>query len=106
MRDLAHGTRRRALFSDVRDRAGSGRERAFARGVVERGDRDVRDAKLNDPLSFLHHGTAPAPGDIYERNWRTRWSNISDMRKAALVIKDGIVYRPAELYEALGIRPQ
>lgn len=32
-------------------------------------------------------------------------TNIGDVRRTALVVKDGIVYRPDELYAALGIRP-
>jgi imidazolonepropionase-like amidohydrolase len=32
-------------------------------------------------------------------------ANISDVRKAALVMKDGVVYKPAELYAELGIQP-
>jgi imidazolonepropionase-like amidohydrolase len=31
--------------------------------------------------------------------------NISDVRKTALVVKDGVVYKPAELYAELGIQP-
>ena len=30
---------------------------------------------------------------------------ISDIRRTSLVVKDGIVYRPAELYRVLGVRP-
>ena len=30
---------------------------------------------------------------------------ISDIRRTSLVVKDGIVYRPAELYGALGVKP-
>jgi imidazolonepropionase-like amidohydrolase len=32
-------------------------------------------------------------------------ANISDIRKTALVMKDGILYRPEELYSALGVAP-
>ena len=32
-------------------------------------------------------------------------TSISDVRKAALVMKDGVLYRPAELYAELGIQP-
>jgi imidazolonepropionase-like amidohydrolase len=32
-------------------------------------------------------------------------ANISDIRKTALVVKDGVLYRPAELYTALGVEP-
>jgi imidazolonepropionase-like amidohydrolase len=32
-------------------------------------------------------------------------ANISDVRKTALVLKDGVIYRPAELYSALGVEP-
>ncbi len=32
-------------------------------------------------------------------------ANISDIRKTALVVKDGVLYRPAELYSALGVEP-
>jgi imidazolonepropionase-like amidohydrolase len=32
-------------------------------------------------------------------------ANISDVRKTALVVKDGVLYRPAELYSALGVEP-
>ena len=32
-------------------------------------------------------------------------ANISDVRKTALVVKDGVMYRPAELYAALGVEP-
>jgi imidazolonepropionase-like amidohydrolase len=31
--------------------------------------------------------------------------NISDIRKTALVVKDGVVYKPAELYSELGVKP-
>jgi imidazolonepropionase-like amidohydrolase len=30
---------------------------------------------------------------------------IADVRNTTLVIKDGIIFRPSELYSALGIRP-
>jgi imidazolonepropionase-like amidohydrolase len=32
--------------------------------------------------------------------------NIADIRRTALVVKDGLVFRPAELYAAVGVRPQ
>jgi len=32
-------------------------------------------------------------------------ANISDIRKTALVVRDGVLYRPAELYSALGVEP-
>ena len=32
-------------------------------------------------------------------------ANISAVRKTALVVKDGVLYRPAELYSALGVEP-
>ena len=32
-------------------------------------------------------------------------ANISDVRKTALVMKDGVLYNPAELYAELGIQP-
>jgi imidazolonepropionase-like amidohydrolase len=32
-------------------------------------------------------------------------ANISDIRKTALVVKDGTVYKPEELYAALGVAP-
>jgi imidazolonepropionase-like amidohydrolase len=32
-------------------------------------------------------------------------NNISDIRKAVLVIKDGVMYDPAQLYQALSIKP-
>jgi imidazolonepropionase-like amidohydrolase len=32
-------------------------------------------------------------------------SDISDVRKTSLVVKDGAVYRPAEIYGAVGVRP-
>ena len=32
-------------------------------------------------------------------------SDISDVRKTALVVKDGVLYKPAELYAALGVAP-
>lgn len=32
-------------------------------------------------------------------------ANISDIRKTALVVKDGIFYKPEELYAALGVTP-
>lgn len=32
-------------------------------------------------------------------------ATISDVRKTSLVVKDGAVYRPAEIYAALGVRP-
>ncbi|MGA8234676.1 MAG: amidohydrolase family protein [Candidatus Acidiferrales bacterium] len=32
-------------------------------------------------------------------------TNISDVRKTALVVKDGVLYKPAELYAALGVAP-
>jgi imidazolonepropionase-like amidohydrolase len=31
--------------------------------------------------------------------------NISDIRKTALVVKDGVIYKPAELYSELGVKP-
>ena len=31
--------------------------------------------------------------------------NISDVRKTALVVKNGIIYKPQELYSALGVAP-
>jgi imidazolonepropionase-like amidohydrolase len=31
--------------------------------------------------------------------------NISDIRKTSLVLKGGVAYSPAQVYEALGIRP-
>jgi imidazolonepropionase-like amidohydrolase len=31
--------------------------------------------------------------------------NISDIRKTALVVKNGIIYQPQELYSALGVAP-
>jgi imidazolonepropionase-like amidohydrolase len=31
--------------------------------------------------------------------------NISDIRKTALVVKDGVLYNPAELYSELGVKP-
>lgn len=32
-------------------------------------------------------------------------ANVSDIRKTALVMKDGVIYKPAELYAELGIQP-
>jgi imidazolonepropionase-like amidohydrolase len=32
-------------------------------------------------------------------------TNISEVRKTALVMKDGVLYKPAELYAELGIQP-
>jgi len=32
-------------------------------------------------------------------------ANISDVRKTVLVVKNGVIYRPAELYTALGVEP-
>ena len=32
-------------------------------------------------------------------------ANISDIRKTALVVKDGVLYNPAELYTELGVKP-
>jgi len=31
--------------------------------------------------------------------------DISDIRRCTLVVKDGVEYRSAQLYEALGIKP-
>jgi len=31
--------------------------------------------------------------------------NISDIRKTVLVVKDGVIYKPAELYSELGVKP-
>ncbi len=31
--------------------------------------------------------------------------NISDIRKTVLVVKDGVLYNPAELYTELGVVP-
>ena len=31
--------------------------------------------------------------------------NISDIRKTALVVKDGVIYQPSELYTELGVKP-
>jgi imidazolonepropionase-like amidohydrolase len=33
-------------------------------------------------------------------------NNISDIRRVDVVIKNGDVYRPAEMYPAFGIRPE
>jgi hypothetical protein len=32
-------------------------------------------------------------------------ADISDIRETVLVVKDGVWYRPAELYAALGVEP-
>jgi imidazolonepropionase-like amidohydrolase len=32
-------------------------------------------------------------------------TNISDIRKTTLVVKDGVLYKPAELYSELGVAP-
>jgi imidazolonepropionase-like amidohydrolase len=32
-------------------------------------------------------------------------ANISDIRKTALVMKGGVLYRPEELYSAVGVLP-
>ena len=32
-------------------------------------------------------------------------ANISDIRKTALVMKNGVLYRPGELYSAVGVAP-
>jgi imidazolonepropionase-like amidohydrolase len=32
-------------------------------------------------------------------------ANISDIRKTVLVMKDGVLYRPEELYAAVGVAP-
>ena len=32
-------------------------------------------------------------------------ANISDIRKTALVVKDGVAYKPAELFSAVGVEP-
>jgi imidazolonepropionase-like amidohydrolase len=32
-------------------------------------------------------------------------ANISDVRKTVLVVKDGVIYKPAELYSELGVSP-
>ena len=32
-------------------------------------------------------------------------ANISDIRKTAVVVKDGVIYKPAELYSELGVTP-
>jgi imidazolonepropionase-like amidohydrolase len=32
-------------------------------------------------------------------------ARISDVRKTVLVVKDGVLYKPAELYSELGIQP-
>ena len=31
--------------------------------------------------------------------------NISDIRKTVLTVKDGVIYKPAELYTELGVAP-
>jgi imidazolonepropionase-like amidohydrolase len=31
--------------------------------------------------------------------------NISDIRKTVVVVKDGVLYNPAELYTELGVTP-
>lgn len=33
-------------------------------------------------------------------------ANITDVRKTELVVKDGVLYRPAELYSVLGVEPR
>jgi hypothetical protein len=32
-------------------------------------------------------------------------ARISDVRKAVVTVKDGLVYRPSELYGELGVKP-
>jgi len=32
-------------------------------------------------------------------------ADVSSVRRAALVMKDGVIYRPDELYAELGVRP-
>jgi imidazolonepropionase-like amidohydrolase len=32
-------------------------------------------------------------------------ARIADVRRTALTVKDGVVYRPAELHRELGVRP-
>jgi imidazolonepropionase-like amidohydrolase len=32
-------------------------------------------------------------------------TNISDVRKTVVVVKDGVLYKPAELYSELGVKP-
>jgi imidazolonepropionase-like amidohydrolase len=32
-------------------------------------------------------------------------TNISDIRKTQLVVKDGVIYKPSELYTELGVAP-
>jgi imidazolonepropionase-like amidohydrolase len=32
-------------------------------------------------------------------------AHISDIRKTVLVVKDGVLYKPAELYTELGVTP-
>jgi len=32
-------------------------------------------------------------------------NNISDIRKTVWVVKDGLSYKPAELYSAMGVAP-
>jgi len=32
--------------------------------------------------------------------------DISDVRKVALTVKDGVIYNPAELYREMGIAPR
>jgi imidazolonepropionase-like amidohydrolase len=31
--------------------------------------------------------------------------NISDIRRVVLTVKDGVIYDPAELYRAIGVKP-
>jgi imidazolonepropionase-like amidohydrolase len=31
--------------------------------------------------------------------------NISDIRRATLVVKDGVIYDPAKLYREIGVKP-
>jgi len=57
----------------------------------------ARRASRIDPVVALRADVTLVNGDPV--------ANISDIRKTALVMKDGVLYRPGELYSAVGVAP-
>ena len=69
----------------------------------------LQDATLNSAriMSLDHDLGSITPGKLADLTLvdGDPVANISDVRKTALVVKDGVMYRPAELFSALGVEP-
>ena len=58
----------------------------------------------NAAVDFVDRNVAEGRGDKTACIDPSR--NISDIRKTDIVVKDGVVYRSADLYRAFGIKPR